>query len=357
MEIIMKKRRWDILWKSAGILLVIYALVAGILVPLKPGIYKFSPSLVTSNSSLSMDILTYNTHLNQSNSNNVWLALPNDSLLKAKHTEVLTDNRIKALFDIPTNLPFDNGKTILATLIVDNEIDGYALYPDGVRIRYADNVMQSHSRFYSYDAVRKVDRFAFPFRNILYETIRNTFFHVAIWFAMFLLLIVSCYHSICYLRNKSIRHDFKSAALTTVALWFGIAGILTGSMWAKFTWGTFWTTDIKLNMSAIAMLIYLAYWILRMSIKDIDARARIAAVYNLFAFVCLMILVMVVPRLTDSLHPGNGGNPALGGEDLDNTLRAVFYPVIVGYTIIGLWMAQLYYRYMCLEDKWVSKEF
>ncbi|NNE27143.1 MAG: cytochrome c assembly protein, partial [Saprospiraceae bacterium] len=64
--------------------------------------------------------------------------------------------------------------------------------------------------------------------------------------------------------------------------------------------------------------------------------------------------VMVVPRLTDSLHPGNGGNPAFGGEDLDNTLRTVFYPAIIAYTIIGYWMSQLLYRYLKLENKWRS---
>ena len=62
---------------------------------------------------------------------------------------------------------------------------------------------------------------------------------------------------------------------------------------------------------------------------------------------------MVVPRMseTDSMHPGNGGNPALGGEDLDNTLRTVFYPAIFAYTLIGYWMAQLYSRYMVVKDK------
>jgi len=88
-------------------------------------------------------------------------------------------------------------------------------------------------------------------------------------------------------------------------------------------------------MSATAMLVYCAYWFLRASISDVDTRARLSAVYNIFSFVCLMILVMVIPRFTDSLHPGNGGNPALGGEDLDNTLRAVFYPAIIGYTLLG----------------------
>jgi heme exporter protein C len=48
--------------------------------------------------------------------------------------------------------------------------------------------------------------------------------------------------------------------------------------------------------------------------------------------------------MTDSLHPGNGGNPALGGEDLDNTMRMVFYPAVIGFILLGLWISQLVYR-------------
>jgi heme exporter protein C len=67
-------------------------------------------------------------------------------------------------------------------------------------------------------------------------------------------------------------------------------------------------------------------------------------VYNIFAFGALVPLIYVVPRLTDSLHPGAGGNPAFGSEDLDNTMRMVFYPAILGWTLLGFWIASLAYR-------------
>jgi heme exporter protein C len=97
-------------------------------------------------------------------------------------------------------------------------------------------------------------------------------------------------------------------------------------------------------MTAIALLIYFAYFILRGVFEDPDKRARISAVYNIFAFVALIPLIYVIPRLTDSLHPGAGGNPAFGSQDLDNTMRLVFYPAIIGWTLIGFWMANLLYR-------------
>jgi heme exporter protein C len=99
------------------------------------------------------------------------------------------------------------------------------------------------------------------------------------------------------------------------------------------------------------MLIYLAYLVLRGSSTDYDRRAKISASYSIFAFLALIPLVFVIPRLTDSLHPGNGGNPALGGEDLDNTLRLFFYPSIIALILLGIWMSQLLLRYEKLKQK------
>jgi heme exporter protein C len=73
--------------------------------------------------------------------------------------------------------------------------------------------------------------------------------------------------------------------------------------------------------------------------------------YNIFAFVMLIPLLFIVPRLTDSLHPGNGGNPAMGGEDLDQTMRWVFYPAVVGWILLGMWVSQLKARYLIIQRK------
>ena len=112
-------------------------------------------------------------------------------------------------------------------------------------------------------------------------------------------------------------------------------------LWAKYTWGSYWSGDPKQNASAIGMLIYLAYFVLRGSIEDLQKKARISAVYNIFAFAMLIPLLFVLPRLTDSLHPGNGGNPGFNAYDLDSKMRMVFYPAIIGWTLLGFWLAEL----------------
>ena len=135
---------------------------------------------------------------------------------------------------------------------------------------------------------------------------------------------------------------------------FGFLGIITGGIWAQYTWGAFWSFDIKQNMSAIALLMYMAYFVLRSSFDDEQQKARLSAIYNIFAFACLIPLLFVIPRLYDSLHPGNGGNPGFGGEDLDNTMRMVFYPAVIGWTLLGVWFATIITRVQKVRQWWID---
>ena len=182
---------------------------------------------------------------------------------------------------------------------------------------------------------------------ILNETIRNLYFHVPMWFTMIALMAVSLKHSLASLRKPglaSLELDRKAQLAAEVALVFAALGLFTGMIWARFTWGAFWTNDPKLNGTAVAILIYLAYFVLRSSVEDPEKRARLAGTYNVFAFVFMIVFIGVLPRMTDSLHPGNGGNPAFGSYDLDSGMRAVFYPAVFGWIGIGLWVVELRVR-------------
>jgi heme exporter protein C len=183
-----------------------------------------------------------------------------------------------------------------------------------------------------------------PRQAILNETVRNLYFHVTMWFTMIFLLGTSVYHSIQYLRKSDIKSDIISNAYVETGLVFATLGLVTGSLWAKFTWGDWWTNDPKLNSVAIGLLIYLAYGLVRSSMPDEQQKARISNVYNIFAFVIFMILIWILPRMTDSLHPGNGGNPGFSKYDLDSNMRLVFYPAIIAWTLLGYWIANLRIR-------------
>lgn len=179
---------------------------------------------------------------------------------------------------------------------------------------------------------------------ILHETIRNQYFHVCMWFAMMILFTVGLIYSIKHLAKQKREDDIIASEAVNVGILMGVLGLLTGSIWAKYTWGAWWTNDVKLNGAAITMLTYFAYLVLRNAITDEQKRGKVSAVYNIFAYVMMLVFIMIYPRLSDSLHPGNGGNPGFGAYDLDNTMRMVFYPAVIGWTLLGVWMMTLRIR-------------
>lgn len=207
-----------------------------------------------------------------------------------------------------------------------------------------------------------------PDLNVLDNSIRNLFFHVPMWFAMMFMMLISLIYSIKYLgqkedaslldgdiiqNSKKIKFDIIASQWATVALFLGVLGLITGAIWAKVTWGAWWVIqEVKLNGAAAGMLVYCAYFILRGSIEDAEQKARISAVYNIFAFVMYMVFINVIPRLVESsLHPGNGGNPGFSAYDLDNSLRMIFYPAIIGWILLGAWIVDLRIRTKFIETK------
>ena len=196
-----------------------------------------------------------------------------------------------------------------------------------------------------------------PALAILHETIRNLFFHVTMWFGMMIILLVSLIYSIKYLSAFNLKNDTIASEAANTGLFFGALGLLTGMVWAKFTWGAWWVNDPKLNGAAVTMLIYLAYIVLRGSLDDEAKKAKVSAVYNIFAFTMLIVFLIVLPRMTDSLHPGSGGNPGFSTYDIDENMRLVFYPAIIGWTLIGIWITQLRVRIRKLHNSILYREF
>lgn len=196
-----------------------------------------------------------------------------------------------------------------------------------------------------------------PYIGNLYETIRNLFFHVPMWFTQLTLISISGVYAVLYLRKPGSRYDILSYTFAQAGIVFGVLGLITGAIWANYTWGAPWNNDPKQLGAAIAMLIYLAYFVLRNSMTDLDKRGRVAAVYNIFAYFIYVPMIMILPRLTESLHPGGQGekgNPGLNGADLDPAMRMVFWPAVLGWILLGVWIATVIFRYRWVEEKRLS---
>lgn len=203
-------------------------------------------------------------------------------------------------------------------------------------------------------------------QTMLHETIRNIYFHVTMWFTMIALFLGSMVYSIMAIKTGKRLYDVKAEQFAHTGMMFGLIGILTGMVWAKFTWNhevelfTFtgwWANDPKLNGSAVSLLIYVAYFVLRGSLNDPIRRIRVSSAYNIFAFVMLILLIGIMPRVDGSLHPGAGGNPAFSQYDLNDAMKVVFRPAVAGWILIGLWIANVRSRTKLLENKLEEEPF
>jgi len=336
-------------WKIGGMLILLYVLVVSLITPLSPGVVQVSESTVKPGVN-SVIITGYNTHFSDENNVRAWLE--NGSVeVCATGVEVVSETEIRADFNLTGQL-----QTPYFHLFVNDDKDGTLFYPEAFFGRGFDTEGFAVDDTPCQGEVATVEHtgFSFPNRSILNETIRNLMFHVPMWFAMFFLMGISVVQGVRYLGNGNSDHDTKAEHSVRVGLLFAVLGLITGAIWARFTWGAWWVSDPQLNGAAVTFLMYVAYLILRNSIDDEDKRARVAAVYNIFAFAMLVVLILILPRFTDSLHPGKGGNPAFSKYDLDSTLRAVFYPAVIGWIALGYWMYNVRYRMAQLQKNEVS---
>lgn len=345
-------------WKTLSVLLVLYVLVAGMLVPLKPGIAYVTPETAACGDSMRVVFHGYNTRYSGGPAGEirVWLQFDETQALQGQNLVVQNDTTLEASFVFPGDLPRST-PSVMLNAIVDHPAEGVSLLPDAVEVTRGtpDSTAGAKAAQIWANApvagLHIVKDFSFPYRNVIYESIRNTFYHVPMWFALMFLFAASVWHSFRFLKTKNMDSDRKAAAYAEAGLLFGLMGLVTGMLWANYTWGAAWSNDIKQLMTAVALLVYIAYFILRNSFDEPEKGARLSAVYNIFAFSSLIPLLYIVPRMFASLHPGATGNPAFGSQDLDNTMRMVFYPAILGFTGIGFWLAELRIRTRRIEDK------
>jgi heme exporter protein C len=324
-------------WKIAAVGLLFMVLAGGLFVPLKTGITGVDKLNMISDTVTTLRIDIYNPGSDFK---------PEKALLGGKYgflasqlsydTGVLT-----AVFNPKLGKNGPEGMSNLYVLANGQ----WMAFPSAVSIsRSASDTGSSNAVTVETEELKSSST-TFPNRPILNESIRNLFYHVPMWFSMILLLLVSAVYSVLYLIKPDLRLDLRSDSLIRVAILAGFLGCATGSVWASVTWDSWWPRDPKLNGVAIGMLMYGAYLLLRSGISDDYQKARISAVYNLFVFPIFIALIVIMPKLSgDSLHPGAGGTVGFNQYDLDNTMRVYFYPAVLGWILLFLWIASLLYR-------------
>ncbi len=196
--------------------------------------------------------------------------------------------------------------------------------------------------------------YEYPIITGLEEKARILFFHVPMSWTTVVAFLVAMMYGIKYLKSKNIDDDIKSVASAGLGLLFCILATVTGSIWAKFNWGSFWNWDPRETSIFILLLIYGAYFALRSALEDESKRATLSAVYAIIAGVTVPFFIFVMPRIMASLHP----EPIINTEGkvhMNATMLTVFISSLAGFTALYVWMLRMRIRLGRLEYHQLSQ--
>lgn len=160
---------------------------------------------------------------------------------------------------------------------------------------------------------------------------RIFYFHVGIAWIAGLALFVTFVSSILYLaRGEQRKYDIVAAASVEIGVVFGVMVLLSGMLWARPVWNTWWTWDPRLTTTAITEFLYVAYLMLRGAIDDPQRRARFSAVYGIIGFASVPITYFST-RWFNTIHPDLGQSPGFG---LTPNMRPAMFVSLAAFTLV-----------------------
>lgn len=191
---------------------------------------------------------------------------------------------------------------------------------------------------------------------LLGERARIIFFHVPVAWLAVLAFLLSMINSILYLNKRYFIYDIKAFSSAEIGFLFSILATLTGSVWAKFNWGSFWNWDPRETSIFFLLVIYGAYFALRSAIENPETKARLSASYSIIAFVTVPFFIFIMPRIVESLHPDPIINKG-GRLNVDFTILTIFIFSLVSFTLLFVWLYNLKVRIekLYLQNKLENK--
>ena len=175
-----------------------------------------------------------------------------------------------------------------------------------------------------------------PLEAVMGQVQRVFYFHVATAWVGMLGFMAAAIAGIVYLKKGDKKWDIVGYAAVEISLVFFFVAIVTGSIWARPIWNTWWTWDPRLTTASIVELIYAAYIMLRQGIDDPDRRARFGAVYAILGFISVPLTFISI-RLVRTIHPVvvGGGNPgASGGFNMSPKMLQTFFFSLFTFSVM-----------------------
>ncbi len=170
------------------------------------------------------------------------------------------------------------------------------------------------------------------------DAARIIFFHVPCAIVSVVAFLAAALYAYRFMRTRDLMDDAKSAASTEIGLLFAVFATLTGSIFARVQWGSWWNWDPRETSIAVLLLIYAAQLTLRSAVDDSIKRAKVSSAYTILAVPAMVFLVFAVPRLMVSLHPED---TLTTGGGLSTEYRIVLFSAIVGFLGIYVWIFRM----------------
>ncbi|GAB5466399.1 MAG: hypothetical protein Kapaf2KO_18350 [Candidatus Kapaibacteriales bacterium] len=180
----------------------------------------------------------------------------------------------------------------------------------------------------------------FPFNPALGHTIKNLNFHLPMSWVATLAFLISAVFGGMFLKTGKNDYDIISYSSAAVGLFMACLAMATGMIWARYSWGMYWSNDPRQISLAVLLIIYLAYVALRYTLGKSPKTGKLSAVYSIISFVSAIFFLFVAPRMQASLHPGGATDESLGpvvdfGKGmLDSSLALVFYFSLFAYILV-----------------------
>jgi heme exporter protein C len=196
--------------------------------------------------------------------------------------------------------------------------------------------------------------YQFPYIPGLKENAKIIFFHVPSAWLSVVAFLMSTIYSIKFLRHKNMDDDAKSYSAAQLGIIFCVLATITGAVWAKFAWGSFWSWDPRQTSIFALLLIYGAWFAMRSSIESEEKRATLSAVYSIIAFVTVPFFIFIMPRIMNGLHPGSLDDTNAGpiiDFKMNANMLIIFYVSLIGFTILYFWMWKLGYKSIIYKDR------
>lgn len=303
----------------------------------------------------------------------VWTILPNvaGSPYSLKYLQMGQDNFI----DIKINNPSE--------AFIFNEQSGWLEYPFESKyfsgkiiwqikelpsdVKKAERIIvkvihDPTNQYFEVEKVTSVDPFmVYPYVPNLDERIKILNLHVPQSWIAVIAYIMSMIFAIKYLRTRDMKFDAYTASTAAIGTVFSILATVTGMVWAKFNWGSFWNWDPRETSIFVLILIYAAFFALRSSIEDPEKRAKLSSVYSILAFITVPFLVFVLPRIQQGLHPGSASDvnsgPVVSKEPgaLDSNMLYSFGLSLFGFAMLFFWIFNIHLRAKLLEKKLLNE--